>query len=96
MIMKLWNCGNEQCAIAETGNWDATTILVPRWPFPKFHNCTFLIGLLGDSDDIPLLSRFASDFRRALAVEAEIKRIKGREEVGVFRQGFSSDNENQH
>ena len=68
--MKLWNCGNEQCAIAETGNLDATTILVPRWSFPKFHNCTFLIGLLGDSDDIPLLSRFASDSRRASAVEA--------------------------
>ena len=58
--------------------------------------CIGSIGLLGAADDIALLERFRGDARRSAAVEAAIKRIKGREESGVFRQGFSSDNENQH
>ena len=58
--------------------------------------CIGSIGLLGNADDIALLERFRGDARRSAAVEAAIKRIKGREESGVFRQGFSSDNENQH
>jgi len=58
--------------------------------------CIGSIGLLGNADDIALIERFKGDARRSAAVEAAIKRIKGREEVGVFRQGFSSDNENQH
>ena len=58
--------------------------------------CIGSIGLLGTADDIALIERFKGDSRRrAPAVEAAIKRIKGREEAGVFT-GFSSDNENQH
>jgi len=53
------------------------------------------VGLLGNGDDIALIERFKGDARRSAAVEAAIKRIKGREEAGVFT-GFSSDNENQH
>ena len=44
------------------------------------------LGLLGDESDLELLSRFSFDTRRAVAVKAAIKRIKGREEAGVFRQ----------
>jgi len=58
--------------------------------------CIGSIGLLGTADDIAILERFRGDARRSAAVEAAIKRIKEREEVGVFRQGYSSDNENQH
>ena len=58
--------------------------------------CIGSIGLLGNADDIALIERFKGDARRSAAVDAAIKRIREREEVGVFRQGFSSDNENQH
>ena len=44
------------------------------------------LGLLGEESDLELLSQFSSDTRRAVAVKAAIKRIKGREEAGVFRQ----------
>ena len=44
------------------------------------------LGLLGDESDLKLLSQFSSDTRRSVAVKAAIKRIKGREEAGVFRQ----------
>lgn len=57
--------------------------------------CIGSIGLLGNADDIALIERFKGDARRSAAVEAAIKRIKGREVAGVFT-GFSSDNENQH
>ena len=40
--------------------------------------CIGSIGLLGDKGDVALLSRFASDSRRAPAVEAAIKRIRER------------------
>ena len=49
--------------------------------------CIGSVGLLGNSDDIPLLSRFASDSRRAVAVDAAIKRIKERENVGTPTAG---------
>ncbi len=58
--------------------------------------CIGSIGLLGNADDIALVERLKGDARRSAAVDAAIKRIKGREKVAVFRQGFSSDNENQH
>ena len=57
--------------------------------------CIGSVGLLGNADDIALIERFAGDARRSAAVEAALKRIKGREVAGVFT-GFSSDNENQH
>ena len=44
------------------------------------------LGLLGEESDLELLSKFSSDTRRSVAVKAAIKRIKGREEAGVFRQ----------
>ena len=40
--------------------------------------CIGSVGLLGNADDIPILSRFSSDSRRAAAVEAAIQRIKER------------------
>ena len=40
--------------------------------------CIGSIGLLGNADDIPILSRFSSDSRRAAAVDAAIQRIKER------------------
>ena len=40
--------------------------------------CIGSVGLLGNADDIPILSRFSSDSRRAAAVDAAIKRIKER------------------
>ena len=49
--------------------------------------CIGSIGLLGNADDIPILSRFSSDSRRAAAVEAAIKRIKGREDIGTPTAG---------
>ena len=42
--------------------------------------CIGSIGLLGNADDIALLERFKGDARRSAAVDAAIKRIKGREE----------------
>ena len=42
--------------------------------------CIGSVGLLGNEDDIALLERFRGDSRRSAAVEAAIKRIKGREE----------------
>ena len=44
------------------------------------------LGLLGNESDLALLSQFSSDTRCSVAVKAAIKRIKGREEAGVFRQ----------
>ena len=40
--------------------------------------CIGSVGLLGNADDIPSLSRFSSDSRRAAAVDAAIQRIKER------------------
>ena len=49
--------------------------------------CIGSVGLLGNADDIPILSRFSSDSRRAAAVDAAIQRIKERAgAVNVFRQ----------
>ena len=49
--------------------------------------CIGSVGLLGNADDIPILSRFSSDSRRAPAVDAAIQRIKERAgAVNVFRQ----------
>ena len=49
--------------------------------------CIGSVGLLGNADDIPILSRFSSDSRRSAAVEAAIQRIKERAgAVNVFRQ----------
>ena len=42
--------------------------------------CIGSVGLLGNEDDIALLERFRGASRRSAAVEAAIKRIKGREE----------------
>ena len=42
--------------------------------------CIGSIGLLGTAHDIALIERFKGDARRSAAVEAAIKRIKGREE----------------
>ena len=42
--------------------------------------CIGSIGLLGTAHDIALIERFRGDARRSAAVEAAIKRIKGREE----------------
>ena len=42
--------------------------------------CIGTIGLLGAAHDIALIERFKGDARRSAAVEAGIKRIKGREE----------------
>ena len=49
--------------------------------------CIGSVGLLGNADDIALIERFASDSRRAAAVEAAIKRIKGREDIGTPTAG---------
>ena len=49
--------------------------------------CIGSVGLLGNADDIPILSHFSSDSRRAAAVDAAIQRIKERAgAVNVFRQ----------
>ena len=40
--------------------------------------CIGSVGLLGNADDIPILSRFSSDSRRAAAVDTAIQRIKER------------------
>ena len=49
--------------------------------------CIGSIGLLGNEDDIALIERFKGDARRSAAVEAAIKRIKGREDVGTPTAG---------
>lgn len=49
--------------------------------------CIGSIGLLGNADDIALLERFRGDARRSAAVEAAIKRIKGREDIGTPTAG---------
>ena len=49
--------------------------------------CIGSIGLLGNADDIALIERFKGDARRAAAVEAAIKRIKGREDIGTPTAG---------
>ena len=42
--------------------------------------CIGSVGLLGNAHDIALIERFKGDARRSAAVDAAIKRIKGREE----------------
>ena len=49
--------------------------------------CIGYIGLLGNADDIALIERFRGDARRSAAVEAAIKRIKGREDIGTPTAG---------
>jgi hypothetical protein len=49
--------------------------------------CIGSIGLLGNADDITLIERFKGDARRSAAVEAAIKRIKGREDIGTPTAG---------
>ena len=49
--------------------------------------CIGSIGLLGTAHDIALIERFKDDVRRAAAVDAAIKRIKGREEIGTPTAG---------
>ncbi|MGN0855452.1 MAG: hypothetical protein ACI4R9_08035 [Kiritimatiellia bacterium] len=49
--------------------------------------CIGSIGFLGNADDITLIERFKGDSRRAAAVEAAIKRIKGREDIGTPTAG---------
>ena len=49
--------------------------------------CIGSIGLLGNADDIALLERFKGDARRSAAVDAAIKRIKGREDIGTPTAG---------
>ena len=45
--------------------------------------CIGSIGLLGNADDIALIERFRGDARRSAAVDAAIKRIRGREDIGT-------------
>ena len=49
--------------------------------------CIGSIGLLGTAHDIALIERFRGDSRRSAAVEAAIKRIKGREDIGTPTAG---------
>jgi hypothetical protein len=49
--------------------------------------CIGSIGLLGTADDIALIERFKGDSRRSAAVEAAIKRIKEREDIGTPTAG---------
>ena len=49
--------------------------------------CIGSIGLLGTAHDIALMERFKGDARRSAAVEAAIKRIKGREDIGTPTAG---------
>jgi hypothetical protein len=49
--------------------------------------CIGSIGLLGTAHDIALIERFKGDARRSAAVEAAIKRIKGREDIGTPTAG---------
>ncbi len=49
--------------------------------------CIGSIGLLGNADDIALMERFKGDARRSAAVDAAIKRIKGREDIGTPTAG---------
>lgn len=52
--------------------------------------CIGSVGLLGNADDIALIERFASDSRRAAAVAAASKRIKGQEDIGTPTAGKES------
>ena len=49
--------------------------------------CIGSIGLLGNADDIALIERFRGDARCSAAVEAAIKRIKDREDIGTPTAG---------
>ena len=49
--------------------------------------CIGSIGHLGNADDIALIERFKGDARRSAAVDAAIKRIKGREDIGTPTAG---------
>lgn len=49
--------------------------------------CIGSIGLLGTAHDIALIERFKGDARRSAAVEAAIKRIRGREDIGTPTAG---------
>ncbi len=49
--------------------------------------CIGSIGLLGNADDIALIERFKGDARRSAAVEAAIKRIREREDIGTPTAG---------
>ena len=49
--------------------------------------CIGSIRLLGNADDIALIERFKGDARRSAAVDAAIKRIKGREDIGTPTAG---------
>src|SRR5574344_163071 len=49
--------------------------------------CIGSVGLLGNANDIALIERFSGDARRSAAVEAAIKRIKGREDIGTSTAG---------
>ena len=49
--------------------------------------CIGSIGLLGNADDIALIERFKGDARRSAAVEAAIKRIRVREDIGTPTAG---------
>lgn len=49
--------------------------------------CIGSIGLLGTAHDIALIERFKGDARRSAAVDAAIKRIKGREDIGTPTAG---------
>jgi hypothetical protein len=49
--------------------------------------CIGSIGLLGTADDIALIERFKDDARRSAAVEAAIKRIREREDIGTPTAG---------
>ena len=49
--------------------------------------CIGSIGLLGTAHDIALIERFRGAARRSAAVDAAIKRIKGREDIGTPTAG---------
>ena len=49
--------------------------------------CIGSIGFLGNADDIALIERFRGDARCSAAVEAAIKRIKDREDIGTPTAG---------
>src|SRR5574344_748418 len=49
--------------------------------------CIGSIGLLGNAADITLIERFKGDARRSAAVEAAIKRIRVREDIGTPTAG---------
>ena len=53
-----------------------------------------IIGLLGDTEDIELLLRFAGDARRGTAVDAAVKRICERENDDGFLKNRRNDEHN--